>query len=78
MNNLFAERFKELVKDYNGTYDELAKELGFKSKSNICKYANGSIQNVSISMLLKVSDYFKVSPIWLMGLTDDKNYVIKS
>ena len=78
MNNLFAERFTELLKNYNGTYDELARELGLKSKSNISKYANGTIKNINIDMIIKIANFFKVSPIWLIGLTDNKNYIIKS
>ena len=78
MNTLFPERFAELLKDYTGTYDELAKELGLKSKSNISKYANGSIKNVNIDMIMKIANFFDVSPIWLIGLTDDKHFIIKS
>lgn len=76
MNTLTNERFKELLKDYNGKYAELAKELGLKSKSNISKYANGNI-NISISMIEKIAKYFNVSPVWLAGWSDDKNYKIK-
>lgn len=72
----FPKRFKELVSEYNGTYEELAKELGLRSKGNITKYAKGSII-VKITMLAKIADFFKVSPAWLIGLTDDRNYKFK-
>lgn len=75
MENLFAQRFKELVKSSNMTYESLAKELGFKSKGTISKYA--CIKDVKLSTLLKIANYFNVSPIWLMGLTDDKHFEIK-
>lgn len=78
MDTLFSERFAELLKSYTGTYDELAKELGLKSKSNISKYANGSIKNVNINMIIKIAKFFDVSPVWLIGLTEDKHFIIKS
>ena len=72
----FIERFNKLLSDYNGTYTELANALGLKSKSNITKYANGSL-NISLKMLSKIADFFEVSPVWLIGFTDDKNYKFK-
>lgn len=72
----FIERFNTLLSDYNGTYAELAHALGLKSKSNITKYANGSL-NISLTMLSKIADFFEVSPVWLIGFTDDKNYKFK-
>lgn len=72
----FIERFNKLLSDYNGTYIELAHALGLKSKSNITKYANGSL-NISLTMLSKIADFFEVSPVWLIGFTDDKNYKFK-
>lgn len=77
MSTLFAERFTELLKNYSGTYDELARALGLKSKSNITKYANGNIKNLNINMIEKIANLFNVSPAWLAGWTDDKNYIIK-
>ncbi len=72
MNNIIAQRFTELLKDYDGTYDELAKELGFKSKSSISKYAHGQIKKIDISVLTRISEFFNVSQNWLMGITNDK------
>lgn len=72
----FIERFNQLLSDYTGTYTELAHALGLKSKSNITKYANGSL-NISLTMLSKIADFFEVSPVWLIGFTDDKNYKFK-
>ena len=60
LENLFAQRFKE---------------LGFKSEGTISKYT--CIKDVKLSTLLKIANYFNVSPIWLMGLTDDKHFEIK-
>lgn len=72
----FRERFKELLVNYEGTYTELANALGLKSRSNITKYANGSL-NISLSMLSKIADFFEVSPVWLIGFTNEKNYKFK-
>lgn len=76
MDELFAERLKELIKASNLKYEELAKELGFKSKSTICKYANGKILKIGPSGINKLATFFNVSPSWLAGFTDDKYYNI--
>lgn len=76
-NNLFATRFTELIKESNMNYEEIATNLGFKSKGTISKYANGKNKNVTISTVMKISNYFGVSPVWLIGLTDNRHYVIK-
>ena len=59
------------------TYDEVAKALNIKSKGTISKYANGNHKKVDLEMVIKVSELFDVSPIWLIGLTDDIHYKIK-
>ena len=51
-------------------------KLGLKSKGTISKYANGNI-DVSVSMIIKIAELFDVSPIWLLGFTNNKHYVIK-
>ena len=58
-------------------YDEVADKLGFKSKGTVSKYANGKNKKVDISTVIQIADLFHVSPIWLIGLTDDRNYEIK-
>ncbi len=67
----FSKRFTKLLKNSDLTYGEIAKKLGLKSKSTICKYANGSI-TVTVSTIVKLAKIFDVSPIWLAGL-DDKS-----
>ena len=76
MRNYFPERFTEVIKDSNLKYEDIASKLGLKSKGTISKYANGSI-DVKINMIDKIAEVFGVSPIWLLGYTDDKHYVIK-
>lgn len=77
MKNCFPERFTEIIKDSNLTYEQIAMNLGLKSKGTISKYAKGSI-DVGINMTIKIAELFDVSPIWLLGFTDDKHYVIKN
>ena len=76
MNYLFPERFQELLNETSMTYDDIIKALEIKSRGTITKYANGSIKNVPISMICRIADLFEVSPIWLIGWTDNKHYKI--
>ena len=76
MKNYFPERFTEIIKDSGLSYEDIAFKLGLKSKGTISKYANGNIE-VKITMINKIAEVFGVSPIWLLGYTDDKHYVIK-
>ena len=77
MDELFATRLAQLIKESNITYDELAKQLGFKSKGTISKYANGKIIKIGPSGIYKIATFFNVSPSWLAGFTDDKYYNIQ-
>lgn len=76
MNYLFPERFQELLNTKSITYEELIKLLGIKSRGTITKYANGQIKNVSISMICKIAEIFEVSPVWLIGWSNNKDYKI--
>ncbi len=76
LKNYFPERFTEVIKDSNLNYEQIAMKLGLKSKGTISKYANGNIE-VSVSMIIKIAELFDVSPIWLLGFTNNKHYVIK-
>ena len=77
MNYLFPERFQELLNSSSITYEELAQKLGVKSRGTITKYANGQIKNVSISMICKIAEIFEVSPVWLIGWSNNKDYKIE-
>ena len=76
MDELFKIRLEELIKNSGKSYEFLAKQLGFKSKSTIFKYANKQICRIGPSEISKLAKYFKVSPSWLAGFTDDKYYNI--
>lgn len=77
MNYLFPERFQELLNNSSITYDELINKLGIKSRGTITKYANGQIKNVSITMICKIAEIFEVSPVWLIGWSNNKDYKIE-
>lgn len=77
MENLFPSRFTQLLNDSDMTYEQIAKKLGFKSKGSISKYANGKNKKVDINTVIQIANLFNVSPIWLIGLTDDMHYQIK-
>ena len=77
MKYIFHERFSELINQSDFTYEEIAQKLGLKSKGTISKYANGQIQNIGPVMIDKIATLFDVSPIWLLGYTDNKHYKIK-
>lgn len=74
MDELFSKRLEELIKGSKLTYEVLAKDLGFKSKATICKYANGKIVKIGPSGIARIATYFQVSPSWLAGFTDDRYY----
>ena len=78
MNYLFPQRFQELLDNTSMTYEEITAKLGIKSRGTITKYANGSIKNVSISTICKIADLFDVSPVWLIGWTNNKHFKFKN
>ena len=77
MNHSFPQRFSQLLKDSNMTYDEVASALNLKSKGTISKYPNGKNKKVDLGTVIKISELFNVSPVWLIGLTDNMHYKIK-
>ena len=77
MKDCFRQGFSQLLKNSNMTYDEVASALNLKSKGTISKYANGKNKKVDLDTVIKISELFNVSPIWLIGLTDDMYYKIK-
>lgn len=76
LEKLFAKRLKELKKESGLTYKQIAEELGLV-RSTVCKYTKGDITNVTLNMVVKIADFFQVSPSWLAGWTDDKYYNVK-
>ena len=72
LDEIFITRLKELIKESKLTYDEMAKGLGFKSKSTIFKYANGQITKIGPTGIRKLANFFEVSPSWLAGFSNKK------
>ena len=77
MENLFPERFTELLNEHKFSYQELIKKLDLKSKGTITKYANGQIKNVGAATAVKIANLYGVSPMWLIGLIDDKYFDVE-
>ncbi len=75
MNIMFAPRFKELVKESNKKYEDIATDLGYKSKGTISKLMNA--KDAKLSTIINIANYFNVAPEWLAGFTDDKYFNIQ-
>lgn len=69
--NTTALRIKELRTSAGLTQTELAEKLGLK-KSAIAKYEAGLVENIKRETIAKMSEIFGVSPIYILGLEDDK------
>ena len=74
---LFISRFSELIKSNNYTLEEIGNAIGIKSKSTISKYLSGNIKNIKRSQIIKLANFFNVSPAWLAGFSNEK-YVSKA
>ena len=71
MDELFSKRLSELINNNNYTLDKIEEYVG-KTNATISRYASGEITGVKRSTLVKLADFFKVSPAWLAGFTDQK------
>ncbi|RGD73851.1 helix-turn-helix domain-containing protein [Anaerofustis stercorihominis] len=65
-----GERIKFKRNSLNLTQDELAKKLGYKSKSTINKIEKG-INDISQSKLMEFAKVLNTSPAYLMGWLDE-------
>lgn len=66
-----AERIKQLRNERGMTQEELGKIVGVQ-KQAIWKYENGNVTNMKQSTIRKLSDFFDVSPSYLMGYSDER------
>ncbi|MBP3463828.1 MAG: helix-turn-helix domain-containing protein [Clostridia bacterium] len=71
MEELFSKRLNELISNSNYTLDEIEKYVG-KTNATISRYASGEITGVKRSTIVKLANFFNVSPSWLAGFTDEK------
>lgn len=53
------------------TQEELGKIIGVQ-KSAIRKYESGLVENMKRSSIVKLANYFEVSPAYLLGYENDK------
>ena len=67
---VFADRLRELRKSLNLTQKEFADKIGITAAA-LSSYENNQI-NPSISVIKRISQEFKISTDWLLGLSDRK------
>ena len=68
MLSKFSERFKQLRKERNLSYESLENVLGI-SRSTMCRWENKQT-DVKSEELIKVSQFFNVTVHFLLGLED--------
>lgn len=68
------EIIKKLRKEHNLTQEELGKIVGVQ-KSAIAKYEKGRVENIKRDTIEKMANYFHVKPSYLMGWSDEEDYL---
>ena len=68
---IFAERLKVLRQSQNLTLQQLGEKLG-ATKATIGNLENCNKQP-SMTLVIKIAEYFNVSVDYLLGLSDDRN-----
>ena len=71
MDELFSKRLSELINNSSYTLDTIEENVG-KTNATISRYASGEITGVKRSTIVKLANFFNVSPAWLAGFTDQK------
>ena len=71
MDELFSKRLSDLINNSDITLDKIEEYVG-KTNATISRYASGEITGVKRSTIVKLANFFNVSPAWLAGFTDDK------
>lgn len=71
MEELFAQRLSELIKNSNYILADMEDAVG-KKAATISRYASGEIKGVKRDTIVKLANFFKVSPAWLAGLSNEK------
>lgn len=61
-----GENIKKRRKELNLSVDEVAKRLN-KNRATIYRYENNDIENMPITVLNRLSEILKISPMVLMG-----------
>jgi transcriptional regulator with XRE-family HTH domain len=68
----FAERLNQAISDNRITARELAKQSGI-NETNISRYRRGYAIPAR-GKIMRLASVLTVSPQWLLGYSDDKNY----
>ncbi len=76
MEELFSERLSELIKNSNYILADMEESVG-KKAATISRYASGEIKGVKRDTIVKLANFFNVSPAWLAGLSNEKYQDIK-
>lgn len=71
MEELFAKRLSELIKNSNYILTDMEEAVG-KKAATISRYASGEIKGVKRETIVKLASFFNVSPAWLAGLSNEK------
>lgn len=71
-----GERIRLLRKQKGMTQQELAQKLGLKD-SAIAKYENGRVENIKRSTLSEMAKVLGCSPIYLLGLDQEIDFILK-
>lgn len=66
-----GERIKFKREELDISQDELARRLGYKSRSSINKIELG-LQNLNQSKIKAIADALQTTPSFIMGWTEDK------
>ncbi len=70
MLEVLYKRIKEMRKKNNMTQEELAKKMGYTSRSTIAKIESGAC-DITRSRIIDFANSLNCSPSYLMGWTDD-------
>ena len=70
--NITSERIRELREERNLSYQQLGDILGV-SKSTVFRWESGETANISRATIHALSVYFMVNPLYIMGLSDEKD-----
>ena len=68
------ERLKDLRVEWGLKLEELAEQTGI-SKSALGSYENDDYKEINHGSLLKLADFYQVSVDYLLGLTDNREYL---
>ena len=69
-SNPFPTRLRTLLTETKTTQQRLADAIGMKNRQSIGNYCDARAMP-DLETFAKIADFFKVSPAWLLGMTDD-------